>query len=122
MLAPGWYPDPGGSGMQRYFDGTGWADYRHHLASRYLSTDDRAALLDMALTQHILRSPRIRIKSRAPHHAVMVHASGPNHLVHALITLFTCGLWVIAWIPFATQRGHQVSLHVDPYGNVMSSG
>lgn len=29
MSSPGWYPDPAGSGRQRYFDGTNWTEHFH---------------------------------------------------------------------------------------------
>lgn len=27
MTSPGWYPDPAGLPLQRYFDGSGWTDH-----------------------------------------------------------------------------------------------
>ncbi len=32
------------------------------------------------------------------HRQVLARAETPNHILHFLITIFTCGLWVIPWI------------------------
>jgi hypothetical protein len=29
---------------------------------------------------------------------VLIQRSVPNHLIHAIVTLFTCGFWVFVWI------------------------
>lgn len=29
---------------------------------------------------------------------LQVHASAPNHVLHAILTLFTCFLWAVVWI------------------------
>lgn len=28
---------------------------------------------------------------------VLTQRAAPNHLIHALVTLFTCGAWAIVW-------------------------
>lgn len=66
--APGWYPDPSGKPGQRYFDGAVW-------------TENFAPPAAPA----------------APTTAVIVN-QGTNHLLHLVLTLLTCGLWIPVWI------------------------
>jgi hypothetical protein len=121
-LPPGWYPDPDGSGMQRYFTGSERADYRHHSAVRYLSKDDRAALLSQVLSRHLAHHPDARVTNHTPHEAVVVYGSAPKHCVHALLTTSTCGLWLIGWLVLAAaRRDYRVSFEVDSYGNIARS-
>ena len=35
--------------------------------------------------------------------------SGPNHMLHALLTFFMCGLWLPIWIAVALLDGGQRS-------------
>lgn len=52
---------------------------------------------------------------------VMIQRSVPNHLVHALVTLFLCGLWLPIWIlaslSVAPWRCSQCGEAVRPAGN-----
>lgn len=72
MSAPGWYPDPNGSGGQRWYDGTQW-------------------------TAHAAPPPPRPLYGPAP---VLVVNRGPrtNHLLHLILTLLTCGAWAVVWI------------------------
>lgn len=117
-LSPaGWYLDPDGSGGQRYFDGANWTEHRH--APQQLSPEQRAAKLDEFLMTEMRRNPTMRLESRAPTQAVVVTGTNPNHVVHALFTLFSCGFWAIIWgIAAATQKQRRTLMAVDPYGNV----
>ena len=36
--------------------------------------------------------------------SVMVERAAPNHLIHALVTLFTCFTWGIVWIFVSLAR------------------
>lgn len=56
----------------------------------------------------------------APQGAGVV-VTGPNHAVHAILTLLTfwaCGGWVWIWLIVAMQNRQQVR-QVDAYGNVI---
>jgi hypothetical protein len=87
-----------------------------------LSNSDRAGRLETAIDEAINRGGRP--VSRQPHHAVIAYGSG-NILVHitfAVLTLFTCGLFVFPWIVWAnTNRERHVTLFVDPHGNITRS-
>ena len=80
---PGWYPDPSGQPGQRYFDGLRWTQH---------------------FTPHAPAAP-------APAVAVAVAnaggggSNGGMHVVHLLLTLLTCGLWLPIWIIFAIIEG-----------------
>ena len=65
---PGWYPDPHGAAGQRWFDG-----------ERY--------------TEHFVPA---RPPIYPPGQTVVV--GGTNHALHAILTIFTCGLWAPIWV------------------------
>ena len=111
--APGWYPDPSGA------PGAG-SDVP---AQHRLSNKDRAVRLEIAIAEEM--GPGGRLESHTPNHAVIVY--GGNyvllHITFAVLTLFTCGLFVFPWIVWANTRprARRVALRVDPYGNVIKS-
>jgi Protein of unknown function (DUF2510) len=117
----GWYPDPSGTPGQRYFDGTDWTEHRSDLpANRTMSDDQRAEILNQALATAVARGGRIESHSRFQ--AVVVRGRPVNHVLHAILTLFTC-LWGIVWLIVGTTGGERREVvQVDPYGNVISSG
>jgi hypothetical protein len=43
-----------------------------------------------------------------------------NHVVHAIITTFTCGLWGIVWLILAVthRRQQRIRISIDPSGNI----
>ena len=91
-----WYADPyGGVGQLRWFDGLRW-------------------------TAHLQPDPGYQPPiSYAPQMPVVMMASpggggaasavavttGPNHLLHFVLTLLTCGLWLPVWICVAIFGG-----------------
>src|ERR1700753_3524762 len=111
----GWYPDPSGARVQRDLDGSAW---RPHYAST-LSLDQRSEILEEAITSHY---PWARVESRTPTQAVLFlggGVSGAAHVVLALITIVTCGLFGIIWLVIAaTSPERRAYIAVDSYGNV----
>lgn len=73
---PGWYPDPSGTG-HRYFDGTAWT------------------------APHVPPPPpppSIIINNAVHTTPTVVVDSGPNHALHLILTLLTCGMWLPVWV------------------------
>jgi hypothetical protein len=66
-----------------------------------------------------------RIESRSPTQAVLLLSggvSGAMHVIFALFTIFTCGLFAIIWlIVAASSHERRAYTAVDPYGNVTFS-
>jgi hypothetical protein len=59
------------------------------------------------------------VMSRAETWAVVAKGRPVNHVLHVLLSLFTCTLWVPVWLlmtAFAGQR--QTTVRVDEYGYV----
>ena len=69
--------------------------------------------------------PGGRVESHTPDQAVIVYGGNDVllHITFAVLTLFTCGLFVFPWIVWANTRprARRVALRVDPYGNVIKS-
>ncbi|RVW02305.1 hypothetical protein [Rhodococcus spongiicola] len=72
----------------------------------------------MAISSEVARGARV--ESQTDTNAIVVTGSKPNHVLHAIITLFTCGFWGLVWIVLAIMlREHRIALTVDPYGHVL---
>ena len=52
---------------------------------------------------------------------LMLPGKTVNHVLHAIISIFTCGLWAVVWIILALtrKRERRVKLTIDPYGNLL---
>ncbi len=44
-----------------------------------------------------------------------------NHVLHAIISIFTCGLWVIVWavIGMTHRREERIRVTIDPSGRLI---
>jgi hypothetical protein len=53
-------------------------------------------------TEHLVPPP--------PSRAERITVTGPNHALHALISLFTCGLWLPIWMIIAILDSKKVKV------------
>lgn len=115
--ASGWYPDPSGSPGQRYFDGFDWTEDRQSAPVRAVLSDaERSALLDRAVAEAVARGGRI--ESRTAFQAVIVNGRQVNNVLHVILTLFSCGLWLLIWLLLLAGGGEKRQvLTIDPYGD-----
>ena len=89
---PGWYPDPSGGPGQRYFDGQQW-------------------------TLHAPPPPpptTIVINNNVGAPAPVLVTTGPNHGLHLVLTLLTCGMWLPIWLLVAIVGNRQVHVAGQP--------
>lgn len=104
MATPGWYPDPPGGVLLRYWDGTTWQQWAGAsmpgLPHQGFNVD--ASGPDIPSWPHTLptTSPPVR-------QGVTV-VEGPNHGLHLALTLFTCGLWLPVWVIIAIDNKKRV--------------
>lgn len=113
----GWYPDPA-TGQRRWWSGSSWHE-QPPLHGQKLFPDDRAYILNQALMEARRKAPQMRVESQTQYQAVCVYGQNPNHILHLLIAMFTCGLWLVVWCFIAlTSHETRVTVTVDPYGNV----
>jgi hypothetical protein len=61
-----------------------------------------------------------RVESQSDFQAVLLTGQVVNHVLHAILTLFTCGIWGIVWLLIVLTGGvKRHLLQVDDYGNVL---
>jgi hypothetical protein len=87
---PGWYPDPSGAPGQRYFDGRQWT---HHA---------------------VPPPPSIVINNTVGAPAPVVVTTGPNHALHLVLTLLSCGMWLPVWLIVAIAGTNRVRVAGQP--------
>ncbi|HEX5526901.1 MAG TPA: DUF2510 domain-containing protein [Solirubrobacterales bacterium] len=121
--SPGWYPDPnaGGANLMRYWDGATWTDQVHggsEVSTTRRTDDERKVLLAQQLQTAAARG--LRIESQSDFQAVLVEGKPVNHVLHAILTIFTCLLWGIVWAIIAATGGEKRQMVVvDEFGNVL---
>jgi hypothetical protein len=76
-----------------------------------------------ALAQHIasaVAAQGARVESQSDFQAVLLTGQPVNHVLHLLISIFTCGIWGIVWlILFLTGGVKRHLVQVDEYGHVL---
>lgn len=73
--------------------------------------------LDIEVANHV----RIgwAVESRTPSMAVLRAGQRPNHVLHLILTLISCGVWGLAWIFIAlTSRERRLSLVQNADGTI----
>ncbi|MFF8482241.1 hypothetical protein ACGFZG_14930 [Streptomyces antibioticus] len=82
-----------------------------------VSEERRTIVLDWTVNEYVARG--WRLESRSPTQAIMTQGDPVNHVLHAILTIFTCLLWGIVWVVIAaTSKQQRVSLTVDRTGHV----
>ena len=77
---------------------------------------DAQQLLARAVTRQVLRG--WRIESQWQSHAVLARGRRPNHVLHAILTVFT-GIWCVVWLAVAlSAREQRMLLRVEDDGTV----
>ncbi|MFI6603253.1 hypothetical protein ACIBHX_44035 [Nonomuraea sp. NPDC050536] len=74
---------------------------------------------NLAMTVAHLAARGWRVESQSAHMATLVKSRTPRHVLHALLTAMSCGLWLPVWlIVTLTARERRVTLVVDQLGSV----
>jgi hypothetical protein len=86
----GWYPDPSGTPGPRYWDGARWTQVPPPPPAP-------------------LQQPTVFVNNivAGGYTPPVYVATGPNHALHAVLTLFTCGAWLPIWIIVAIVDASQ---------------
>ncbi len=85
-----------------------------------VSTSERRELLAGVVNTQVASG--YRIESQVDFLVVLVRGNRVNHVLHLLITLFTCGLWGLVWLILVVAGGEKrLKVSVDEWGNINSS-
>ncbi len=83
-----------------------------------LPDDQRQQILQNQLSQE-LASGQGRIESAAPYAATVITGQKVNHILHLLISVLLCGLWLPVWFIVSLTGGEKRQvLSVDACGNI----
>jgi hypothetical protein len=86
-------------------------------APRELTMEQRREILAREVALAVQHGARVEAQSDAQ--AVVVFGRPVNHLLHAVLTLFTVGLWALAWALDARGGGEvRLVITVQPDGSV----
>ncbi|MEU8508046.1 hypothetical protein AB0C40_25695 [Streptomyces brevispora] len=110
--------------MKRRHEPQGWSALQP--PPGYYSADgrppdamQRALILDWAVSQRIAGG--WRVESRSETQVVMVRGRPLNHVLHAVLTVFSCFLWGVVWLVLGvTNKVERIALTVDAMGDIIS--
>lgn len=85
-----------------------------------LTEQQRSALLDQAIMGMAAQGDRL--ESRMPTSAVLITGKPVNNVLHLLLSVFCCGLWVPVWLALGALTGERrKTVIVDEWGQVHSN-
>lgn len=77
----------------------------------------RKALLGKAVDAELMRGATLM--SRADYSAILSYRKQVSHLMHAVLSVLTLGLWTTVWLIVAITHGEdRIRFNVDRWGNV----
>jgi len=80
--------------------------------------EQRVSILQDAIADRLRQGWRVEMQA-TPYAATLTKGQPVNHILHLLLSIFTCGFWVIGWIIVAATGGVQrQTVAVDPYGRI----
>lgn len=96
---------------------TGGASTMTDPADPRKTADERKAALAQAVANAVARGARV--ESQSDYQAVVVYGKRVNHVLHAILSIFTLLFWVIVWVLLVVTGGEKRNLiQVDEFGNV----
>jgi len=105
----------------RFWDGEAWTDRvqgGNEVSATRRTADERKVIFAQQLQTAAARG--LRIESQSDFQAVLVEGQPVNHVLHAILTIFTCLLWGIVWAIIAATGGEKRQMVVvDEFGNVI---
>lgn len=119
VLGFGQFPVPGaieGRHVEMAVPGYPWQQPAYPVPAAPF-TPPLGLILDGAIAKAVVVGWRVESHTEAQ--AVLVSGQRPNHLLHLVLTLCTCGFWGFVWIVVAlTIRESRLVYTVDPAGQV----
>lgn len=87
-------------------------------APQPVSIEQRRDVLQYVIGNE-LRQPGARVLHQADTWVVLASGQRANHVLHAILSLFLCGLWLPVWLLVATTSGEKRRTYwVDELGQV----
>ena len=82
-----------------------------------ISTEQRKEMLAQHISFSVAQGARV--ESQSDFQAVLIYGHRVNHVLHAIITLFTCLIWGVIWLVLGITRGERREIvQVDNWGNI----
>ena len=90
------------------------------MPSERMPAEQRKELLAQHISFQVAQGARV--ESQSDFQAVLIYGHRVNHVLHLVITLFTCLLWGLVWLVLGITRGERWEIvQVDPWGNISVS-
>ena len=84
------------------------------------TADERKELLARQIASMLPQG--MRVESQSDYQAVLLKGKRVNHILHAILSVFTGFLWAPVWIILAITGGEKRQIvSVDEFGNVMTT-
>jgi hypothetical protein len=87
------------------------------VSATHRSPAERREIFSQQMQQAAMR--QLRVEWASDYQAVLVQGKPVNHVLHAILTIFTCLAWGLVWLIVSVTGGEKrYQLIVDEFGNV----